>query len=314
MPNSPASKIDITRADAAALDRAAWELVAQSWPEEERGGQLAATADAIAAGRGDSLLVLEARTAGNLVGVAFAQLLAGRAAVVTTPQTVATNDALRCSLEDQLFARQDAELRAAGTRLTQCLLPFHDPAAECLRRTGFNHTADLLYLVATSESFPDQPPQPPFELVPADPVAESTRFSPLLERTYVGSLDCPQVDGLRSTSEVLSGYRATGEFRSGLWQIVRAAGRDVGCLILAFHPAGKHCELIYLGLAPEVRGRGWGLELTRAALALTAAAGGERLVLAVDAANEPAVRMYVASGFSAWDRRQLWIKPLGIPK
>jgi hypothetical protein len=34
------------------------------------------------------------------------------------------------------------------------------------------------------------------------------------------------------------------------------------------------------------------------------------LVLAVDAANEPAIRMYSLAGFRAWDRRAVWIKPL----
>jgi hypothetical protein len=30
--------------------------------------------------------------------------------------------------------------------------------------------------------------------------------------------------------------------------------------------------------------------------------------LAVDAANEPAIRMYAAAGFQAWDRRSVYLK------
>ena len=37
----------------------------------------------------------------------------------------------------------------------------------------------------------------------------------------------------------------------------------------------------------------------------------ERLVLAVDAANEPAIAMYSAAGFWAWEERAIWVKRLG---
>jgi hypothetical protein len=33
-------------------------------------------------------------------------------------------------------------------------------------------------------------------------------------------------------------------------------------------------------------------------------------VLAVDAANEPAIRIYSVAGFRAWDRQAVWIKSL----
>jgi hypothetical protein len=38
--------------------------------------------------------------------------------------------------------------------------------------------------------------------------------------------------------------------------------------------------------------------------------GAERLVLAVDAGNEPALRGYAAAGFVAWDRRGVFLKLL----
>jgi ribosomal protein S18 acetylase RimI-like enzyme len=34
----------------------------------------------------------------------------------------------------------------------------------------------------------------------------------------------------------------------------------------------------------------------------------ERIVLAVDAVNEPAVRMYRSAGFEMWDRRTVYIR------
>jgi len=71
-----------------------------------------------------------------------------------------------------------------------------------------------------------------------------------------------------------------------------------------------HAEIVYVALIPEVRGRGWGMALIRQALALGRATNSQRVVLAVDAANEPAIRHYRAAGFFEFDRRAVWIKTL----
>ena len=65
------------------------------------------------------------------------------------------------------------------------------------------------------------------------------------------------------TEEVLSGYRTTGVFDPQRWLLVRQDGEDVGCLLLADHPTSSQWELVYMGLVPEVRGRGLGIELVR---------------------------------------------------
>lgn len=304
----------ITISDPAATSPDVWQLVAQAWPLEERAGHMHAIADVIQRGEGRSLLLLVAHQSGRLRGACFTQLLAGRSAVVAMPQTTSSDPGERAHLSDRLLSQLETELQAAGMHLAQVLLPYQDSAGSAvLAQAGFSHSSDLLYLFCTPESYPDAPLPLPFELTTWNP-AEESRLIRIVDETYVGSLDCPQIDGLRATADVLRGYRTTGELRPELWQIVRHNHTDVGCLILALHPAGPHLELVYLGLVPAVRGQGWGLDLTGHALWLARQAGAQRVVLAVDATNEPAVRMYVAAGFSAWDRRQLWIKPVGIPK
>ena len=67
-------------------------------------------------------------------------------------------------------------------------------------------------------------------------------------------------------------------------------------------------EKFLVGVVPFARGRSWGMDITRHAQWLTSRAGRPRLVLAVDAANEPAISMYAALGFRAWDRRTLYLK------
>jgi hypothetical protein len=81
-------------------------------------------------------------------------------------------------------------------------------------------------------------------------------------------------------------------------------------LLLADYPEQENWELLYVGLIPSARGHGWGREITRHAQWLTRQARRPRLVLAVDAANEPALRMYAALGFRAWERRRVFVRIL----
>jgi RimJ/RimL family protein N-acetyltransferase len=50
------------------------------------------------------------------------------------------------------------------------------------------------------------------------------------------------------------------------------------------------------------------MEIARFAQWQTKCLGRARIVVAVDAANEPAVRMYSAVGFQAWDRRRVYFR------
>ena len=76
------------------------------------------------------------------------------------------------------------------------------------------------------------------------------------------------------------------------------------------HPDVRHAEIVYVALIPEVRGRRWGLELIKLALELARRASAERVVLAVDAANQPAIRLYNELGFFEFDRRAVWVRRL----
>ncbi len=128
-----------------------------------------------------------------------------------------------------------------------------------------------------------------------------------MDRTYEGTLDCPRLNGVRSTEDVLATYRRSGEFDPARWFLVRLEEQDVGCLLLADHPRNEQWELIYVGLVPSARGRGLGRQLVRHAQWLVRQAGRRRLVLSVDAANGPAIGLYASEGFVAWDRRGIYL-------
>jgi ribosomal protein S18 acetylase RimI-like enzyme len=276
---------------------------------------LIASVLASAAARDDFLLVAavddsreQESPSSRVQAAVLAQLLAGRAAVVWTPQVADPCIAAGSrSLALELLAAVHAQLATRGVHLAQVVAePGAPPPDDFWQAAGYRHAGDLCYVaIPVEQSNRASASKLPFALEIAPP--DDTRLAAILTQTYRGSLDCPLVDGLREPADVLAGYRTVGTYRPEWWLIARAHGQDVGCLILADHPEQGHAELVYLGIAPPWRGRRWGRLLTAAALQLAARVGHERLVLAVDERNGPARAQYAAAGGVEWDTRRIWI-------
>jgi ribosomal protein S18 acetylase RimI-like enzyme len=271
----------------------------------ERPQQMAALAAAAAASEGGVNGLLGAYRGERLVGAVFFQVQPGKTATVWPPQVAAGEEA---AITGRLLDTACNALAQLGTRTAQALTETDaQPEAEVLSRAGFAHVADLLYLVSPDSEFPTHPPSSPLHFEPYSP-ANHRRLVAVVDQTYEHSLDCPQLDGVRDTEDVLAGYRATGAFDPRRWLIVRHDGHDIGCLLVSDHPEHNTCELVYMGVVPAARGHAWGMDIARHAQWLAREAGRPRLALAVDAANEPAIRMYAAVGFQTWDRRAVWLK------
>ena len=247
-------------------------------------------------------------------GAVLAECLPGRAAVVMAPQVATTGSSLdRETIERALLLALEDALREQHVVLAQALTTSRvSPTTHAFLSAGYRIAGDLLYLTADLTEPRDIPaPGAPcaLELVCHSP-DDSARWIPLIDHTYVKTLDCPAVDGLRATSDVLAGYRDIGRPRDDWWFIARHEGQDVGCLILADHHPAHHAELVYMGLIPEIRGRGWGVVLAREAQSIAAQSAAQQLVLSVDAANTHAICHYQAAGFQLWEQRTILIKPL----
>jgi ribosomal protein S18 acetylase RimI-like enzyme len=248
--------------------------------------------------------------ANRAVGATWGQGKPGSAVTVWPPQwaipyTLAATSNGRDPLLDHLLAA----LTATGTTLAQSLLPDRNaPEAAILLRCGFEHLAELDYLSATIEEASHDASSPSAEpsFVPVH--ADSfDHLAEVVERTYEGTLDCPALDGLRRGCEMLDEYRSVGDGREGCWRFVQDDGENVGCLLLADHPRQQQLELVYMGIVPSARGRGWGESSVREAKRIAATLGRAQIVLAVDAANRPAVAMYERCGFTKFDRRSAFL-------
>jgi len=273
--------------------------------------------------------------AGRILGALLTQPLAGKAAALWAPEVRASWR--RARLAAALVEIALVDLTARGFRLVQAVLDESagPQAARDLTRGGMPRVTELIYLereTATplplaavgrgspdpahgpTEGLPAQPePSPGFAWRSYGPEIES-EFRAVLEATYQGSLDMPELEGARGLEDILDGHRGAGLFSSGRWQLGRIPGEPEAAAVLLMTevPGRDAWEVIYLGLTPAARGRGLGRAVLRRALEL-ARAHTPRLELAVDLRNTPAVRLYRATGFTVRDRRAVHLALLGGP-
>lgn len=204
-----------------------------------------------------------------------------------------------------------ADAREAGVVLVQVMLEPADAAGKTVfSAAGLTQLATLTYMER-------RPPMqaPAFDL-PGEfhllsyAAATHGLFRDAIVRSYEQTLDCPQLSGVRELEDVIAGHKAVGPFDPNLWSVLMRGSEPVGCVLLSEIPARRALELVYLGLAPVVRGRGLGRGLMNRVLGIAVRRGFEIATLAVDAANGPAARLYRRCGYVSVAQRVALIKRL----
>lgn len=125
----------------------------------------------------------------------------------------------------------------------------------------------------------------------------------VLDRSYEQTLDCPELCGLRDTADVLDSHQMTGAFDASLWFVALRGDEPVGCALYSLARSGHSIELVYLGLAPEVRGRGLAAHLLWQGFHAARLRGIDEMTCAVDERNVPAIGLYGRSGMFDVARR-----------
>jgi mycothiol synthase len=271
--------------------------------------------------------------AGRIIGAMLTQPLAGRAAAVWAPEV--RQSWRRAGLAAALVHSALVDLKERGFLLAQAVLDesASPHAARDLIRGGMRRVTELVYLERDTAtplpstaaahrraggsgpggSGPSSDLGPSFEWRSFDWTIEA-EFRAVLQATYQGSLDMPELEGTRALDNILEGHRAAGRFAPERWQLGRIPGEPAAAavLLLAEVPGRNVWEVVYLGLTPAARGRGLGRTTLRHALEL-ARAHVPQLELAADIRNTPATRLYHAAGFVVRERRAVHLAILGQP-
>ena len=315
MRDEPSAGISVERASLA--DRpAALELLYQQLPASERARQVAGSCDS--ANRGEFSLdeLWIARQHGHLIAVLLQLFQPGKVAFVWLPMTAErTADYITERATSALLKAAGDSANSAGMQYSQIILEVDQhEALSRLEHQGYRRLTELLFqerplirkLAAAElgdlilEPFADE---------------KSARMAQLLQRTFQGTRDCPEVSALISGWDALDRHLGTGSTATRHWVFARQwrAGElgDVGVLLLLDHQSGGTWEIDYFGIVPEARGRGLGKRLLQWGLWAAQARGASRIQAVVDSRNHYACTLYNESGFYVQQRRQALIRLRG---
>jgi GNAT superfamily N-acetyltransferase len=301
----PPAVITVSLADSPPLlERAGWLLYAHL-PIEERTMCIAELLVARMAKERDEIVLL-AEDSDTPVGALLVKLRPGRTAFFWPPAVVACEIATQVA--DALLTEANRRLDAAGVVLCQALLEQNDFAGrESFARNEFPHLTNLALLARSLDE-----PLPvrrgvkwaSHSYTPTDRM----RFATLIERTFVGSLDCAELHGALSGNESLALHQASGKFDPRFWLRFDVHAHDAGLVLVNPYPELNSCEVAYVGVVPEFRGEGLSQEMLIEALLLAQNSGFSEAFLAVDEKNHFARTTYHHLGFRLRESRAVHLR------
>lgn len=180
---------------------------------------------------------------------------------------------------------------------------------------GMTSVGELVYLRRRARAADATEPPPSWPggvtvrpLAKLSTPAEIDRLSAAMEASYVDTRDCPELCGLRATADIIASHQSVGVFDPRTWWIVERDAEPLGCLLLSRSPDFGTMELVYIGLAPCLRGGGLGSMLLRFGLGQAARlAPAHDMTCAVDARNLSAVKLYERFGFEQFAARRPFV-------
>lgn len=203
------------------------------------------------------------------------------------------------------------DARKFGVQLVQVMLdPADQPGQTAFTEAGLWKLARLQYMERRPPMLVPTVTLPPGVVLEPYSAATHDLFKQTIQESYIDTLDCPALSGLREMEDVITGHKAVGPFDPQLWSLVLERNQPLGVLLLADVPARNALELAYLGLTPAARGRGLGRALMNRVLAIASRRSFAVATLAVDANNGPATKLYRRCGYTRVAERVALIKKL----
>jgi hypothetical protein len=126
-----------------------------------------------------------------------------------------------------------------------------------LERNGFDRVTQLVYLrrdvdieAGWGNTQPNSIKCRPMTGVPTEEQIEA------LLATHEATLDCPELNGLRTPEEIVGSYFPVTQPNCSWWLTDGEEDKPVGVILFDRGPEPSVLELSYLGLIPSMRGQG----------------------------------------------------------
>jgi mycothiol synthase len=269
----------------------AMEMALAEVPDEERRTHIVHCVSLLNNGLLNPKDILVARNEGGaMIGVQVCAPIAGSSCLFWLPS--GTEDAM-----DELVRAALQACRDRGTKIAQVFTTQEElPLAQPLLRQGFRHITRMHQMRRDLRVLaPFAPNALRWESVRS---AGFVKFAEALERTYEGTLDCPELNGRRSIGEIIAGHQNEGKFNPDHWWLAHENNLVIGVVMLVELKDGLNWDLSYIGIAPEHRGKGHGRVLLQFALQQAREQMASWLLLSVDDRNTTAMRLYCSAGFA----------------
>ncbi len=268
---------------------AALDVALATFPSAQRAERVQQCVHFLESGLLDPRGIWVARDNTKIIAVQVCVPLAGSACLFWLPG--ATD-----GFADVLVQAGLAWCRSMGCKLAHAMAKPDEIARTApLLRCGFRATTRLHQWRRGLSGLPPIPATAlRFELYRPALAAE---FAATLERTYVGTLDCPELDGVRTIDDIIAGHRGQGKFQPDFWRLAFAGATPVGVVILVEMEDAVTWELAYLGVTPEYRRRGLARAILLHGLHALRDQPAMEVVLSVDERNRPAQFLYQSLGF-----------------
>jgi hypothetical protein len=201
-----------------------------------------------------------------------------------------------------------------GAHFVQRFVPdARDGEVPLLREAGFEPLAELQYL--RKDLTAEHQPAPgrrdvSFWGLGGGHEQDLAPLAEIIPKTYEGSLDCPQLSGVRPIEDVLASHKAIGIYQPRSWWIADLDRQPAACLLANRSLDATAWEIVYLGVVPRFRGCGLARTLLEYAASQAQLDGVLELRLAVDARNHFACNVYEEFGLQKmYSRSAWWFRP-----
>ncbi len=231
----------------------------------------------------------------------------GRTASILT--SIPTTDQAIADLQ-ALLAKTLSTLREKPLALAQIVLPKPAPSkqVQAILSSGFKDLAELQYMeLNISPLIPTNVTQHEVEFQTMESFDDHA-LGYVLEQTYIDSLDCPNLHGIRQVQDVIEGHRGSDPCRPELW-FIGMIDDEPSCVLL-LNQKDDAVELAYVGVVPSHRNRGIADCCMSKSIELAQHHDFKRITLVVDDANSSAMNLYTKWDFHPTQSRRAFMAQL----